>query len=1354
MGLCCAIIPRVKTESGEVRDSKLYKDLLEFTDNDRKISNQIYYKTKSESFLNNWAPKLKLDDAGEPLIKELFDKTNIKDFISQQSVITGLNKRLKALKPGTKELKTVDDTRGNYVELMEKAIDFNTNSEFKDKYIATVDKTEGDSGTKLSISVKQRTIQNTKEFSKAEYNHRLNRKLENILKRAGIKVGTLTDLEAKLGISGVTDFEQAKTVADGLVELVRISNDHRGEEALPEEFAHAAFEMVNSPLKDRLLNLISAKGLYKEILGNEYDRYAEMYNDDTLSLAKEAAGKLLAKHLLNGEVIPNKQYKSLLERLITAIKNLFKGISTSEIQEALVIADKEAGDLALELLSGRAESSLNIDNIKEARKLFKITEEKSKAGKKSLEKIIKTEVKRYKIYANRNTAFDAKQKKLIQKLQRDLESGAEIHGIYTFLEEASDTLDKLSSRLYEEEFNDKSTKEKAILLRNIRNYIFSYSSILNTIREEVIADKRSGNKEFNEDILDQINTLSGAVDTLYAEYNNLAVPLFTKFMEKYMGETMVVPFGKYKGKVIKTSELVKMAEKDISFFDRWLDSMANSSDQMLRGIDKVVKISKETARLRTVEIQKKLQAAHMKLEKAGYKNTNWMFEVDDTGKRTGKYISEISFTKYRENREALYKRLDKKYGENPVGERAMARKYEEAQWYADNVETIEGMKQPKKSIYGNKDFENLTPAQREYYDEVMEIKEELDEMLPPSKIERYNIVAIRKDFLERVKSAKSFKDAYKQILEGAKDILVRRSDDTDLRDKVTVTDFEGNIAEQLPIYFTKISKLDNIDDISEDVTSTMIAYAAMAQNYNELNKVIDTLEIGRGLMREREVQQQSSGIGLKENLSAFGVKITSSAKMKKDTSHIVQRLNDYFTMQVYGRYIKDEGTFGNTKIDKAKTANFVNFLTVLNTMACNVLQGIANVTTGKAIFRTEAMSGEFFTETDVLKADRIYAKELPVFLSQIGDRVKTSKLALWSEKFDVLQDYDRTHREINMDRRTWFSRMLGTDALFFMQNSGEHWMQHRTSLALANAYKMLDNNGKECSLWDAMEVDYIDPNNKSFGAELKVKDGYTKLDGSEFTEEDLIAFIRKTAGINHRVHGIYNKADRSALQRLAVGRMAMLFRNWMRASYNRRFKGVLYDYELDSWTEGYYNTCFRFTKQILSDLTRCQFHILTNYKNLTGTEKANIRRALTEVTEFAIVSIALGLMFGGDDDDNKKLSDKSYIARMFEYQARRLYTELGAQIPGPAMISEGFKIVQSPTAGVSTLEGVAGLFRLLNYNNYEMFAGEDAVVKSGKYKGKSKAERAFLKSPFAPMYNTVLKDISPEYGIPFLKGQN
>jgi len=323
--------------------------------------------------------------------------------------------------------------------------------------------------------------------------------------------------------------------------------------------------------------------------------------------------------------------------------------------------------------------------------------------------------------------------------------------------------------------------------------------------------------------------------------------------------------------------------------------------------------------------------------------------------------------------------------------------------------------------------------------------------------------------------------------------------------------------------------------------------------------------------------------------------------------------------------------------------------------------------------------------------------------------------------------------------------MFGTSALFFMNNAGEHWMQNRTSLALADAYRMRAPNGKLVSLWEAFEVVPLDSNNKKLGAKLQLKQGYTKGDGSAFTQEDIIKFSRKTAAINQRMHGIYNKADRSAVQRLAIGRLGIMFRKWIKPSWNRRFNSATYNYDLQSWTEGYYKTTGRFFFTLAQDMRQAQFDIASRWEEMTQTEKANVKRALTEVAHFLAVTAAIGLIEWSDD------KDRPWLVRMVEYQLRRLYTELGAMLPGPPMLNEGFKLLQSPAAGVNTLQKAVDLVGIMNPFNYETFNGEEALIKGGQFEGYSKAQRVLLRSPLVPMRNTVLKGFHPEESIPFYK---
>lgn len=1350
MARSCAIIPKVRNKNGQIVDSKLFKDLLSFTSNNREETVRIYQITKSETFIRDWNPKLTLDGNNEPTIVSLLQKTNLRDIIPDHQILEKLNRQIGYYKKGLDRPAMWINNNKNYQKLVQKAVAFNKNSEFREDYVASVVKIPDSESSRIFIGVRveKRNRMNSINADKMEYNENLNNRLRDILSSHDISIGALTELEERMGIHGVTDFDVAKNAAEGLVEMIRLANGVRGEKALPEEFAHFAIKaMGDNPLINRLLNHIASSGLSREIIGEDYDTYDTLYHGDESKLTEEAAGKLLAKHLLQSVEIPAKSYKNILQRVIQAVKDFFRNINASPIQKALREADKNFGSLARQILNGSMDSAISISNISSS-DLFYSTSERISRDRKLLQEIIENELKRLKIYEKRNpnSQFSANQRLLIDRLDIELATNNEIEGIYAFVENALEELAKVSDRLTVLQ-NTPATdiNERARVLRDVRNYLYSYKHITDNIRKALIDEERYTDNRYGQRVRVVLDNTSTLLGDLFVRYNDVSMPLFVDFIKPFVGESITISFGKYKGKTLTAEELVKVADEDISFFDRWLDSMADSSDYMLKIMDQAVKKSKEMARLSTIDVMKELQTATVRLEQAGVKSTDWMFERDSKGNLTGNYISEINLGLFKEKVREMYKSLSEKYGKNPVGEAAENYKKERQAWFDANMETINGKKQPKMSIYGNKAYQNLTPVQREYYDKIMEIKSKLDSYLPDKYTTLTNAVKIRKDLLERVKASDGVKSGSIQIWESIKDQFIRRTDDTDFGDRATVKDFEGNEVQTLPIYYTKLKEGESANDISTDIVSTLTAYAAMANDFNEMNKVIDVLELGRDMLKEREIIQTRGGKPLVEKFKSVGRKVESTLIKTGDETRFMQRLNDFFEMQVYGRYMADEGTFGNTKIDKGKVANFVNRVTSLNTLALNVLSGISNVATGSVMMRIESFCGEFFNESNTLTADRIYGTSLPEYLSEIGNRVKTSKLALWDELFNVLQEYETDVKTVNFDRKTWFSRMFGTSALFLMNNAGEHWMQNRTSLALADAYKMKAPNGKIVSLWDAMEVVYTDPSNKKLGAKLQLKQGYTKEDGSAFTQSDIIAFSRRSAAINQRMHGIYNKADRSAVQRLAIGRMGMMFRKWIKPSLNRRFKSATYNYDLQAWTEGYYNTTGKFLWQLAKELKEGQFAIAANWKQLSKTEKANIKRAVTEVGHFLAVALVLGLIDWSDD------KDRPWLVKMSEYQARRLYTELGSLIPGPQMVGEGLKIIKSPAAGINTIENTLDLIGLMNPYNYEVFAGEDALIQSGRYEGKSKATRLFFESPIIPMNKTIYRGLHPEEGIPFFK---
>jgi hypothetical protein len=76
------------------------------------------------------------------------------------------------------------------------------------------------------------------------------------------------------------------------------------------------------------------------------------------------------------------------------------------------------------------------------------------------------------------------------------------------------------------------------------------------------------------------------------------------------------------------------------------------------------------------------------------------------------------------------------------------------------------------------------------------------------------------------------------------------------------------------------------------------------------------------------------------------------------------------------------------------------------------------------------------------------------------------------------------------------------------------------------------------------------------------------------------------------------------------------------------------------------------------------------------------------------------------------------------------------------MIFEGFKIIKSPAAAVSTATDILQLYNLLLQSNYEWYGGEDAVLQSGRFKGHSRAYKYAME--VMPLYNTIDKAMHPE----------
>lgn len=969
-------------------------------------------------------------------------------------------------------------------------------------------------------------------------------------------------------------------------------------------------------------------------------------------------------------------------------------------------------------------------------------------------------------------------------------------GLLYFSQQMSADIEMIRENL---EINTSSRKLKSSRVRSALTYIDSMLPIIDSITTFLVDKKDKDQQEL--EIFGTLSSKRAVLQKLREEAIESGRDVFATLIEPFLGdrnnEKMLAEINKNlpEGKKIKKFDLLtalKQGERDINLLDRWLKSMANTPDELLKLTNELVLRKKHEARLNAYDDKLRILDLREKYFKEhGGKDFDWVYEQTREGKLTGNFIDERRWTEYYRDM-FLFKKsfLDKK-GAKFVGDLTVAEReeYIEAfdKWKKDNSEYIKvtvigGTKVkriPSLAKYGNEDYQKLSAIEKEILEELKKFKEEMDSKLHPKFRNPHRVPQVSRDFFERMKDVKN----PGQVRELVTQEFYDKDYDVDQGNKYNVDDAtveyvlsdRGREQNLLPMHFTK--KLDNLDrDLSKDIISSMVLYSHMARDYEAMDDIVDSLEVAREILRERKTPETGFQGKLKKTISyVAGNRIESN--LFKENSLAFQRFEDYLNMVVYGKTriegktvkiggetvtreralelieankkdtIKINGkniandrakelveteaedkTFkvGGVQFDREKAIDLLGKYTAINALALNLYSGIANIGYGETMLKQEAFSGRYFSQKDLTNGSINYWKQIPEFLSKHGNVHNTSKLSLWSDRFDTLQDYQSEKYQVDSMRRTWFSRSLKMSSLFFLNNAGEHFMQNRTSLALAQGTKVKDKNGNQISLYDAYEVK---------DGRLQLRQGITKLDGTEWTRDDEISFQRRQDFINQRMHGIYNQNDMAALQKYAVGRLALMFRKFIIPGWDRRWEKANYNYMLGDFTEGYYRSAGIFFGNIIKDLTHMKFSLVSNWKNLSDLRKQNMIKFMTEMGVLLSMSLLLTFFLGADDDGSD-----DWLRNMTEYQARRLITEL-MFFTNP---NEAVKMLKSPMAAVTPIQ------------NFIDFTGSimnplawDDKLESGRYKDWYEWQRNSLK--ILPFYKTVDRVMHPEEAVRWWK---
>lgn len=1280
-----------------------------------KLRKEFGYPTAKEVFLIGLDPTfqkdhkgtLRLDSEGVPSYESLVKNQYIQEVIGSTKLEQSLQKRYPEVK----------DTLDNYNALLLGAHSFNTTSIHRDKYIATVEYSQGN----IFIKVQPKTQESMNRFNEQYNTNKLNTLIADKLKSIGVTIGHLTEAEEKSGRIGNIDFSKARNIAVDSSSMIRVANSMEGATAISEEFSHLMIGVFrDNPLVKRIIDTLSKSDeALQKILGNQYADVLEYHNGDLKLVAEEALGQILQKNLLKETNLQDIKSPSLIRRFINFIKDKFKPFNYEDIDDIITRVDSSMSRMAKDILSGY--KTLTKEEVEHSNRevSFNALSDRIQRNIDILKKALVTEVKRFKIL-NDGEKRD-RTKETISNIEEfiDKEDANTTLGLLKYAQNALSELRGVSMEF--SEAYKKTPKEMFTFLRKVKIYTSSYADFINQLNEAIDSEEQEEDNMFLQDIQigeetisikTVIKELSSLQQELVRKYNKASFSTFAEFLKPFLGEELTVSFGKYAGTKMSVEQLLKEANKDISFLERWADAMADSSDVILQGIDAATKRQKDKARIKALDLIKKGQRIRKKAEELGITSFGWIYERYNDGSKTHRYVSEVNYSQYQKDQEEMLKSLEEKYGKKVKPQDVQAYIQERDSWYEEHAMSKYKPHIPNPVKYRNDSYFSLSDSQKQILKEFLDLKEEMDQLYPKGKTSRLKAIQMRKTGSQRmVDSLSSPTSIFNNIKENIKETFLERSDDDQLFGNSTqgLTDFEGREFMTLPVLYTNL--LENSDELTDDVFKALNAYAYATTLYNSMEEIIDPLEIGKSvLLDERKTIVTKGDNQVEENVNALGETVKSKV-FQQGTSNWAARLEDYYKSQIYNRYQKDEGTVLGSKVSTSKLVNYIMKVTSVAKIGFNALTQTANAVNGVAMQNIEAAAGEFFNRRELLKSDYEYSKHIPEFVQELGSRIKSSKLALFDELLDIKQDFNTKAKRVQSKKL--LERVFGANIAFMGQNAGDHWLYHRTAIAMALRYKVVVPGKGVTSLWEALEVKEKFDDNSGI-KELVLPKGTTSENGTPITIEDLAVFGRQIAKVNQSLFGIYNEDDANAANRVAMGRLLFQFRKFMRPLFNKRFRSAKYDVILDKTTEGYYITAYR----VINELIRGKTQIGSVWTELKNEEKANIKRAIWEIAQYTCIWMLANMLEWPDD------KDRPWAIKLAEYNAKRLQHELGSFSPSLTMIEENFKTLKTPVVALSTVNDLINLISsAIDPTDYI------DEISSGPYKGMSIFEKHLLKAP-------------------------
>jgi len=527
---------------------------------------------------------------------------------------------------------------------------------------------------------------------------------------------------------------------------------------------------------------------------------------------------------------------------------------------------------------------------------------------------------------------------------------------------------------------------------------------------------------------------------------------------------------------------------------------------------------------------------------------------------------------------------------------------------------------------------------------------------------------------------------------------IRALKDDYKQDKIT----KANYKQEIALLNGKANSLRNkpaVGEVSTDMASSLLQFSAMAEHYEVMGEIEDTLNAFVKVISDKDYQSSNSNEtwfqkGVDGVLKTTGV----SRQESGDASNVEKRARKYMSMVFYDNELVSKGA-------ASKIASKLISLSSLTYVAFNPLGNLNNYLMGRINNNIEMLGGRFFDKSAYMRASKEFNlqglqsgifQRLGSATVELADIATLGKAGIKTSTYDpdlANNLYEAFVEELRMmdpssDLRESGNKSKDSETIwqrfkrvgYVMQDAAEYNVQTKIGMAIImssqNFTMKNSETGETLSYYDAHVFD-------TKTHKTRLKQGFDKVilkNGTErdYNEETKAIITQEIREVNKQIHGNYSSDDKMVLQSYVLGNLAAQFKKWVAPAIRSRFQKEYFDENLGHM-EGRYRSFWKFLGHAKEQVYKGNLDI-AKYKDSFLKEQGfvgeggnrdqyatnkilGVYRSMGElgiILSVMAINLVLDSALAGDDDDSPYVTK---LKNALKKQSGRLVAETTQFVP-------------------------------------------------------------------------------------------